>query len=104
MLASAGVTVARPNSRVPVRSRGCHTFPTPSLVALGATPDHGGGCLVAGDFLVRLAPVLVSPRRRVGGIDREQADAVSAGLPGKPVAEDCGGDAGHGAAEPLAAR
>jgi hypothetical protein len=28
---------------------------------------------------------------------------VSAGLPGKPDAEDCGGDTGHGATEPPAA-
>ena len=53
-------------------SRACHTFPTPCLVALGATPDHGGGCLVSGDVCVGLAPVLIAPRAAVGGVDREQ--------------------------------
>jgi hypothetical protein len=66
---------------------------------LGATPDHGGGCLVPGDVLVRLSPVLVSPCGGVGGVDREQADAVSVRLRGEPVPEDGGGDSGHGGAE-----
>jgi hypothetical protein len=59
-------------------SRACHTFPSPRLVALGASSDHGGGCLVPGDVLRRRAPVLVSPRAGVGGIDRIQANPVPA--------------------------
>jgi hypothetical protein len=84
-------------------SRACHTFPSPRLVALGASADHGGGCLVSGDVLIGGAPVLVSPRAAVGGVDRVQAEAVSAGLCGEPVAEHGGRDTGYGLAEAFAA-
>lgn len=63
-------------------SRACHTFPSPCLMALGASTDHRGGCLVSGDVLIRPAPVLISPHAGVGGVDRIQVNAMSAGLCG----------------------
>src|ERR1700737_2299230 len=48
-------------------SRACHTFPSPRLMTLGASSDHGGGGLVSGDVFIWGAPVLVSPRAAVGG-------------------------------------
>src|SRR3989337_2679606 len=73
-------------------------------MALGATPDHGGGCLVSGDVWVGAAPVLVTPDAAVGGIDRQQLDAGAGGHAGDPVAENRGWDPGHGGAEALPAR
>jgi hypothetical protein len=49
-----------------------HTFPSPHLVALGASADHHGGCLVSGDVLIRGAPVLPAPRAGVGRVDRRR--------------------------------
>jgi hypothetical protein len=71
---------------------------------LGATPDHGGCCLVSGDVLVGLTPVLVTPGTGIGGVDGKQFDTVLAGLGGKPVAEHRGRDAGHSFAEAFPAR
>src|ERR1700682_5947101 len=51
----------------------------PRLETLGASADHGGGCLVSGDVLIRGAPVPVTPHAAVGRVDREQGDAVAMG-------------------------
>jgi hypothetical protein len=47
--------------------------------------------------------VLISPHAAVGGIDREEAHAVSARLRGEAVAEHRGRDAGHRLAEAFTA-
>src|ERR1700724_490501 len=54
-------------------SRACHTFPSPRLMTLGASSDHGGGCLVSGDVFIWDAQVMASPRAAVGG--RRSPDA-----------------------------
>ena len=82
-------------------SLACHTFPSPRLESLGASADHGGGCLVSGDVLIGGAPVRITPDTGIGGIDREQFDTGSVGLGGQPAAEYCGGDPGHGSTEPF---
>jgi hypothetical protein len=71
-------------------------------MALGATPDHGGCCLVSGDVFVWFAPVLLAPCAGVGRVDRKQPDTGRSGLCGEPVTEHRGRDAGYRFAEPFA--
>src|SRR6202040_547738 len=81
----------------------CHTFPSPRPKALGASADHRGGCLVSGDVFIGGAPVLVSPRAAVGGVDREQADPTAVGLGAQPVAKHRGWQTGHRLSEAFSA-
>jgi len=48
--------------------------------------------------------MLITPRTRVGGIDRQQSDTVAVGLPAQATAEHRGRDPGDGSAEAFAAR
>jgi hypothetical protein len=73
-------------------------------MTLGASSDHGGGCLVSGDVLIWDTPMLLTPCAGVGGVDREQADAVAVGPPGQAVTKYRRRDTGHCSAEAFAAR
>jgi hypothetical protein len=48
-----------------LRSRACHTFPSPRRQTLGASADYRGGCPVSGDVLRRCACRL----RQVNNVD-----------------------------------
>jgi hypothetical protein len=81
----------------------CHTFPSPRPQALGASADHRGGCLVSGDVFIGGAPVPVSPRAAVRGVDRVEPDPTAVGLGAHPVAEHRSGQTGHRLAEAFTA-